>query len=104
MLHQLPHRQRLCLLLALHLPGPRPQPLPWYIFSHSDRIFLWSTNGSDHRQSVGGYSFGLTWRSALPGVHTSALGIFNFKTGPNSILSFKAELQNMTVSGGTVLL
>ena len=104
MFHQLPHRQRLRLLLALHLPGPHPRPLPRYLFSHSDRIFLWSTNGPDHRQSAGGYSFSLTWRSALPGVHASALGIFNFKTGPNSILSFRAELQNMTISRGAVLL
>ena len=104
MLHQLPYKQCLLLLFAIHLPGPHPWPLPRYLFSHSDRIFLWSTNGSDHRQSAGGYSFDLTWRSALPGVHASALGIFNFKTGPNSILSFRAELQNMTISGGTVLL
>ena len=37
-------------------------------------------------------------------MHSSALGVFNFKTGPNSILSFRAELQNLTTYGGTVLL
>ena len=37
-------------------------------------------------------------------MHSSALGVFNFETGPNSILSFRAELQDLTASGGAVLL
>ena len=33
----------------------------------------------------------------------SALGLFNFATGPHQVLSFEAELVNMTTTGGAVV-
>jgi hypothetical protein len=37
-------------------------------------------------------------------VQSSALALQNFKTGPNSILSFKAELADITTENGVILL
>ena len=101
--YSLSNRKPLCLFVAFHLPGSHSQPLLRYFSSKLDRISLWSASGPSHAEVVGGYNFALSWRYSLSGVHSSALGLYNFKTGPNSYLGFTAELKNMTNNGGFIL-
>ena len=100
----LSHKQPLCFLFALHLPGSYSWSLFRYFYSEIDRILLWSKGGLNHGEVAGGYSFPISWRYSLPRVQPSALGAYNFETGPNYMLSFQAELTSMTTTGGAVLL
>ena len=106
MLKFLSHKQPLCFLFALHLPGSYSRSLFRYFDSEIDRVLLWSANfyNPSHGEVAGGYSFPISWRYSLPRVQPSALGVYNFYTGQYSMLSFQAELTSMTTTGGAVLL
>ena len=49
-----------------------------------------------------GYNFTVSWRKLVDGVSKSALGLFNFKVAPMRILSYQAELLEITNSSGIV--
>ena len=44
----------------------------------------------------------MSWK--VPGVYNSALSLYNFETGNQSILSFIVELVNLTTDGGEILM
>ena len=76
--------------------------LPRYPLLYLDKINLLSTSGPSYGPLSGGYNFSLTWRHNLTGVHSTALGLYNFKTGGGKILDFNAELLSVTTSSATV--
>ena len=61
-------------------------------------------NGSTNYEVPGGYTFPLTWRYTLSGTFLSALGLMGFMTGPHKILSYEAELVNVTTTDGEMTL
>ena len=73
-------------------------PLYWYSFLYADRFTLWKTSGVSHNYISGGYSFSVTWRYTLPGVHSSALGMSTFKTGAGKVLNLHTEMTSLTTS------
>ena len=59
-------------------------------------------DGSTKVERYGGYSFDVSWKYVLPGVYSSGLCLYNFKTGPLSFLNNEAELIGVNTTGGTV--
>jgi hypothetical protein len=51
---------------------------------------------------VGGYNFTLSWRQTLPIVIKAGLGLYNFQTGQNALLSYKTTLFSFGISSGIV--
>jgi hypothetical protein len=79
-------------------------PLHWYKLAHLDRIVIWDATSTSHTEVALGYNFTASWRYELAGVHAASLALHNFKIGPHSILSYRAELVNMTRADGIVFL
>jgi hypothetical protein len=67
-----------------------------------DRLFVWNTQGQTQLQTTGGFNFSLTWRHSLSGVFATALGLYNFKVAPHYVLSYRAELLSLSITGATL--
>jgi hypothetical protein len=66
---------------------------------------MWSSSGSPatpYASVAGGYNFALPWRQTLPGVISVGLGLYNFVTGNNALLGYKADFFGTTTSSANV--
>lgn len=68
----------------------------------SDRFTPWNANGTANGPTPGGHNFTLTWRSTLPSVLSASLTLYNFKTAPNSILSFRTSFSSVNTTSAVV--
>ena len=72
-----------------------------YLGTHNvdlDRITLWDTNSTPHRELTIGYTFYQAFRTVLPNAYSSALGVNNFVFPSYSPLSYSASLYANTTS------
>jgi hypothetical protein len=56
---------------------------------------MWNSNGATNSPAgplQGGYNFSVTWRETLPDVVSIGMGLYNFVTGDNGILSYQTQL------------
>ena len=69
-------------------------------FVYLDRAKIWSINSA--QKGAGSYSFSQAWRSTLPSVVSSALTLYNFQTGTQTIFSFKSQFLAVATTYGTI--
>jgi len=72
------------------------------VLLHSDRLDLKKSNINKSINLDQGLNYTITWRKPLPQIIKAGLGLFNFATTTNTILSYKTTLYALDEDSGIV--